>query len=125
MTPDTPTETDGLEYVADIEEFEGVERIIIDVQGREIAVFNVEDRFHALSNHCVHQGGPVCEGMLSGGLCVDDQNELDYSYEDELVSCPWHGWEFELETGKHLARPKYRLPTYDVVVVDGSVYLDI
>ncbi|QLG61147.1 Rieske (2Fe-2S) protein [Halorarum salinum] len=123
-------DTSELTRVADLDAFEDVDRIIVDVEGREIAVFAVDGEFHAVSNYCVHQGGPVCEGMLSGGLSVedpanaDDRAELDYSYADRLVSCPWHGWEFDVVTGEHLARPKYRLPTYDVVVDDGAVYLD-
>lgn len=123
-TPGTD-ETDGLVYVADRTEFAGTDRIVAHVQGREIAVFDIDGEFYALSNHCVHQGGPVCEGMVSGGLTVDDEMELAYSYEDRLVSCPWHGWEFNIESGAHLARTKYRLPTYDVVVRDNRVYLDI
>lgn len=120
---DDPAVAD-LVYVADRDEFEGTNRIIADVQGREIAVFNLGDEWRALSNYCTHQGGPVCEGMVSGSLTVNDEQELDYSYEDQLVSCPWHGWEFDIETGEHLARPKYRLPRYDVVVREGRVYID-
>lgn len=118
------TATD-LEYVADRADFDDTDRIVTEVSGREIAVFQLDGTFHALANYCVHQGGPVCEGMVSGTLTVDGERALDYESENLVVACPWHGWEFDIETGNHLARPKYRLPTYDVVVRDGRVYLDL
>ena len=125
MSDDGTTDADELYYVVDESEFEDVDRVIVDVKGREIAVFRVDDEYFALSNYCVHQGGPACEGLLSGGLSVDERMGLDYDFENRIVACPWHGWEFDVETGHHLARPKYRLPTYEVVVRDGAVYLDV
>lgn len=115
---------DDLHYVAEVDEFEHGDRVIVDLKGREIAVFNVDGEFHALSNYCVHQGGPACEGLISGSLEVDDEMELTYNSENKVVSCPWHGWEFEIESGDHLAPTDYRLPTYEVVVHNGAVYLD-
>lgn len=122
-TPQTES-TEDLHYIAEVDEFEDSDRVIVDLQGREIAVFNVDGEFHALSNYCVHQGGPACEGLISGSLEVDDEMELTYNSENKVVSCPWHGWEFEIESGDHLAPTDYRLPTYEVVVRDGAVYLD-
>ncbi|GAB6862901.1 Rieske (2Fe-2S) protein [Haloplanus litoreus] len=111
-------------YVADVDEIADGDRVIVDLDGREIAVFNVGGEFNALSNYCVHQGGPACEGLVSGSLEVDDEMELTYDATNKVVSCPWHGWEFEIESGEHLAPTDYRLPTYRVVVQDGAVYLE-
>lgn len=99
------------------------DRVIVEVDGQEIAVFKTGDGFVALANYCVHQGGPVCEGLLSGTVGVDDDMDLVYEREGEVVACPWHGWEFDIRTGEHLADPSYRLPTYEVTVQDGDVYL--
>jgi nitrite reductase/ring-hydroxylating ferredoxin subunit len=120
--------TDDMVYVVDADELPPGERVIADVGGREIAIFNVKGSFHAVANYCVHQGGPVCEGMVSGTLSAkkeDDDWELTYDHEDEILSCPWHGWEFDIPTGEHLARTKYRLPTYDIVEEGGRLYLDV
>lgn len=110
-------------YVAEAEALAPGDRVIVEVDGQEIAVFNVDGEFHALANYCVHQGGPVCEGLLSGAVGMGDDLDLVYERVGEIVACPWHGWEFEIATGKHLADPTYRLPTYDVTVEEGTVYL--
>ncbi|MEF8819092.1 MAG: Rieske 2Fe-2S domain-containing protein [Haloferacaceae archaeon] len=100
------------------------ERVVVDLDGREVAVFRVEETFHALANHCVHQGGPVCEGQVSGTLAADGDGGLCYEREGEVVSCPWHGWEFDVRTGEALADRSYRQPTYEVVTENGEVYVE-
>jgi nitrite reductase/ring-hydroxylating ferredoxin subunit len=112
-------------FVIEANELQAGDRVIVEIDGREIAVFNVDGDLHALANYCVHQGGPVCEGLLSGTVGVDEELDLVYEKEGEIVSCPWHGWEFEIRSGEHLADPGYRLPTYDVSVEDGEVYLHL
>lgn len=110
-------------FLTDAADLSPGDRVIVEVEGREIAVFNVDGDIVALANYCVHQGGPVCEGLLSGTVGVGDDFELVYEREGEIVSCPWHGWEFDIRSGEHLADPSYRIPTYDVTVEDGDVYL--
>ncbi|MFB6124097.1 MAG: Rieske (2Fe-2S) protein [Haloferacaceae archaeon] len=108
--------------VASVDDFEDASRVVVDVEGREIAVFRTDDGFYALSNYCVHQGGPACEGAITGTLAVED-GDLVYDREGEVVSCPWHGWEFDVTTGEHLADPAYRLPTYEVERDGGELYV--
>ncbi|MGM0590129.1 MAG: Rieske (2Fe-2S) protein [Halobacteriota archaeon] len=119
---------DRLHYVADVGALERGDRrrVIVDVEGREIAVFTVDGEYYALANYCTHQGGPACEGTVSGAMTAsmtDDGWELGYENEDGIVACPWHGWEFDIRSGEHLANSKFRLPTYDVVVRDGDIYV--
>ncbi|MFD1571836.1 Rieske (2Fe-2S) protein [Halorubrum laminariae] len=116
---------DDLHHVIAAEDIADGERIIVEVSGREIAVFNSNGELHALSNYCTHQGGPACEGLLGGTLDVDEDDELVWAYEDEIVACPWHGWEFDITDGTHTASNDYRLPTYDVHVRDGEVYVEL
>ena len=54
------------------------------VGSREIALFNLGDRFFAVDNRCPHRGGPLCDGILAG----------------EAVVCPLHAWKVDLETGE-------------------------
>jgi len=112
-------------HVVSTDELESTDRVIAEIQGREIAVFDVDGEYYAVANYCVHQGGPACEGLLSGTVSMSDEMELTYDREDEIVACPWHGWEFDVKTGKHLARSNYALPTYDVVVEDGEIYVEL
>ena len=124
-----PTQPDsdgeGLHHVIAADDIGDGERVIVEIAGREIAVFHSNGEFHALSNYCTHQGGPACEGLLGGTLDVDEENELVWTCEDEIVACPWHGWEFDITDGAHTASDDYRLPTYDVHVRDGDVYVEL
>lgn len=122
-SPDT-ADIDELEYVTAVDDFDEGERVLVEVRGREIAVFNVGGEFYALANYCVHQGGPVCEGVLSGTLTKQGDG-IAYVREGEIISCPWHGWEFDIKSGEHLARSKYTIPSYEVVVHRGDVYLKL
>ncbi|MFC4247650.1 Rieske (2Fe-2S) protein [Natribaculum luteum] len=115
---------DNLHHVTSVDDVDDGERVVVDVEGREIALFHSNGEFHALSNYCTHQGGPACEGLLTGTIDVDEDDELVWACDDEIVSCPWHGWEFDITTGEHLASDKYRLPTYDVRVIDGELYVE-
>ena len=78
---------------------------VVVVLGHPVAVFNVEGAFYAVSNVCLHRGGPIGEGTLDG----------------PVVTCPLHGWEYDVRTGKNLANPMARLTTYAVRVEGGDV----
>ena len=73
--------------------------------GRVFAVFNVDGRFHVLDGICPHAGGPLGKGMLRGGV----------------VTCPWHGWQFQIENGQHCLNPRICQTHYESEVIDGKV----
>lgn len=113
--------------IASTDDLADGDRIIAEVDGMEIAVFNVDGEFYALANYCVHQSGPACEGVLSGALTAEfdgDDWEYEYGRENGVVACPWHGWEFDVETGNHLAPTDHSIPTFDVVVENGTIYVE-
>jgi nitrite reductase/ring-hydroxylating ferredoxin subunit len=119
-----PATADRYRYVTDADEVEEGDRIIVDVDGREIAIFNVDGEYFALLNFCVHQGGPLCEGSVAGILDVEEESwELKYDRADEVVACPWHGWEFDITTGEHVAETDYKVPSYEVAEKDGKIYV--
>ena len=66
----------------------------------EVALFNVDGTFYALENSCPHQGGPLAEGWLEGSL----------------VTCSWHGWCFDVRTGKMTLGDYALVPVFDVQV---------
>jgi nitrite reductase (NADH) small subunit len=84
----------------------GIELVAGD---RLVALFNVAGEFYALDGVCPHQGGPLGKGALSG--CV--------------VTCPWHGWQFDVRTGQHQFSPTVRQPLLPVRVEKGEVYVEV
>jgi nitrite reductase/ring-hydroxylating ferredoxin subunit len=74
---------------------------------RIIAVFNIEGRFHAMDGICPHAGGPLSKGCVSG----------------TVVTCPWHGWQFDVTTGRHQLTPRIQQRTFEVIEDGGMLYL--
>jgi nitrite reductase (NADH) small subunit len=77
--------------------------------GKAIAVANVGGKFHAIDNTCLHRGGPLGEGMLEG----------------TVVTCPWHGWQFDVITGKNSVNPAAVVGCYAVEVKGDEVFVDL
>nr|WP_245332929.1 Rieske 2Fe-2S domain-containing protein [Halarchaeum solikamskense] len=114
--------------VGSADEFEDGDRAFVDVDGVEVGVLHVEGEYYALRNYCMHDGGPVCEGETQRKLVGEFEEpgkRVDKSYTDEecIVSCPWHGWSYDLDSGEHLADSDIILPTWNTVVEDGTVYV--
>lgn len=77
----------------------GASKVVV-VAGRPVALFNVNGTFYATDNTCLHRGGPVGEGFLDGAV----------------VTCPWHGWQYDVRSGENVFSPTAKLRTYEVVV---------
>jgi 3-phenylpropionate/trans-cinnamate dioxygenase ferredoxin subunit len=92
-------------------------RRIVNVNGREIGVFNVKGRYYALRNVCPHQSAPLCLGELTGLTVSDDPGEIQWTREGEILRCPWHGWEFDILKGRTVFKSTARVKTYDAHVV--------
>ena len=81
----------------------------VEVGGKTIAVFNCDGTFYAIDNTCKHRGGPLAEGMVSG----------------TSVSCPWHGWEYEITTGECTMDPSIRVQRFDVKVDGNDILISV
>ena len=79
------------------------------VEDRLIALFNVDGRFHALDGICPHQGGSLGKGKLTG--CI--------------ITCPWHGWQFNVSTGQHEANRSLIQPGFPVKVDGDDVLVEV
>jgi 3-phenylpropionate/trans-cinnamate dioxygenase ferredoxin subunit len=80
-------------------------------------VFNVNGTFHALRNQCPHQQAPLCRGQIKGLLTADDPDHVRLTRPGEILRCPWHGWEFDIPTGRSVFNPhKVRVRSYEVTV---------
>ncbi|MEZ4569221.1 MAG: Rieske (2Fe-2S) protein [Thermomicrobiales bacterium] len=103
--------------VKPVSEFPNNSREIIQVGRQSIGVINVDGEFFALRNHCPHQGAPLCLGMISGTTIAGEPYEYNYGRENEIITCPWHGWEFEISTGQSVFNPhRVRVRSYEVTV---------
>ena len=77
--------------------------------GQIVALFNIDGEFHALDGVCPHQGGPLGKGQLTGSV----------------VTCPWHGWQFDVCSGQHQTSATLRHPTFAVKVEGEDVLVDM
>ncbi len=107
--------------VATVEEIPPGQRKLVTIRGRQIAVFNLDGEFFGLFNRCPHQGGPMCEGILTGLIESDEPGNYRYSRKGEILRCPWHGWEFDIRTGQSFCDPsKISVRSYPVEVAEGQ-----
>ena len=111
----------GRHVVARVGELPPGERRIVEVEGRSIGVFNVHGEYYALRNTCPHQGAPLCLGDVQGTAAPSRPGEYIWEREGEILRCPWHGWEFDLKTGRSIFNPhKMRVRSYEVSVAAGA-----
>lgn len=101
----------------------GVRRVT--VAGIELGIFSVNGRIVAYRNVCPHAGAPVCAGKLTGTALASEVYTYAWGRTGEILRCPWHGWEFDLTTGAHLADPATRLRGYPVTIVDDEVFVEL
>jgi nitrite reductase/ring-hydroxylating ferredoxin subunit len=98
--------------------------IIVEIGGKEVAIFNIGGEYHAVLNYCVHQGGPIAEGNLTGEVTnPSDQWNWGYENEGEIISCPWHGWKFNVTTGKNVQDNTCEMVTFETEIKEGNLYL--
>jgi nitrite reductase/ring-hydroxylating ferredoxin subunit len=112
--------------IAETSEFDGDgSRVITEIHGQEIAIIRHDDDYYAVANYCVHQSGPLCEGALTGKAYVEQEENWNWKFDQEkkYMACPWHGWMFDIETGKSAKDENLAVPTYDIEVDGESIYL--
>lgn len=97
-------------------------RLLLTLQGRSVGIFNVGGRFYALLNRCPHMGADLCRGSILGRLDADGPGEFRYDDSKLLLRCPWHGWEYDLETGQSYFDSRVR--PYPVGVESGEQVRD-
>jgi nitrite reductase (NADH) small subunit len=77
-------------------------------QDRVVCVANVDGSLHAMDNVCLHRGGPLGQGVI----------------EDGKIVCPWHGWQFDPQTGEASHNPKARVAVYPLRIEGGDVMIE-
>ena len=86
----------------------GTSREVV-VRGRVVAIFNVDGEFHALDGVCPHAGGPLGEGALNGNI----------------VTCPWHGWQFDVTSGQHCLNPNLVHASFPTSIEGEYIILEL
>jgi nitrite reductase/ring-hydroxylating ferredoxin subunit len=82
---------------------------VVDAAGKTIALFNVDGTYYATDNDCPHRGGPLGEGDLGG----------------TIVTCPWHGWRWDVTNGANTNNPAITVACFPVTVEQGEVFVDL
>jgi 3-phenylpropionate/trans-cinnamate dioxygenase ferredoxin subunit len=115
----------GKHVVAAVRDLPPGSRKLVTVKGRPIVVFNIDGAFYGLLNRCPHQGGSLCEGKLIGLVESSGPGDYRYSRQGEILRCPWHGWEFDLRTGRSRCEPdRIQAKRYEVTVAPGRALAD-
>ena len=82
---------------------------VVEANGKTIAVFNADGAFYAIENTCRHRGGPLGEGSLAG----------------KTVTCPWHGWEYDVTSGACQMDPSTKVQKFDVKVEGEDILVAV
>lgn len=77
----------------------------VQISGHEIAVYNIAGSFYATQQECLHRRGPLDEGEL----------------QNTTVTCPWHGWQYDVTTGENLSNRAQKLKTYAIKAENGEI----
>jgi nitrite reductase (NADH) small subunit len=111
-------------WVATLEDLQREGCRVVEVNGRPVAVLSLGDELFAVSNRCPHMGAPLSAGSVGGTLVASAPQEFVYGRYERVLRCPWHGWEFDLDSGRSLLEPRrFGLRVFRVTCEDGQVVL--
>jgi 3-phenylpropionate/trans-cinnamate dioxygenase ferredoxin subunit len=97
----------------------------VTIKGRPIVVYNLHGEFYGLLNRCPHQGALLSRGFLGGLLQGEGPGEVRCTRLGEIIRCPWHGWEFDIKTGKSWCDPgRVATRTYPVTLAHGGALVE-
>lgn len=125
-TQSSPEDSKTLYRVMPAEELEDGDRVLVQIQNIEVVIINNDSELYAFSNYCTHQGGPMCEGKVLTSVDSDGEGwKLTVDKGTTTISCPWHGWEYNINTGEHMAATDSSLPTYNVIERAEDIYVEL
>lgn len=99
----------GLQRVAKVAEIPAGTIREFQVEGKAIALANVGGKYHAINNTCLHRGGPLGQGVLEGNV----------------VTCPWHGWQYDVTSGKVTQNPAVGVDCYPLEIRGEDIFVEI
>lgn len=102
MTPEFVT-------VGRVDEFPAGRGRMVIVEGRHVALFRLDGEFYAIDNLCLHEAGPLCDGDI----------------EQDVVTCPWHGWSYEIRTGTLVQDRRVGVSKHNTRVIGDVVQVQL
>jgi nitrite reductase/ring-hydroxylating ferredoxin subunit len=108
-----------------LEEFADEQLRVVQLGGHEVGIVRRGGHVCAIRNACPHQSGPLCAGSLRADLTGNGAGHVTVRAGSLVVACPWHGWEFDVDTGRSTWDPSFRAKTYAASVCDGHVLVEI
>jgi len=119
--------TSNLRDIGAESDFEGGRPYRMDVDGRALVVVRKGDTFYAVRDTCAHQGARLSNGRVGGTtLPCEPGSPVLYGRCGEVLTCPWHGWEYDLTTGQTLADPRgARVRSYPAWLEGARVFVEL
>lgn len=105
-------------------------RLIVDVAGMTIGIFRFQGKLYAYQNRCPHQGGPVCQGKIVPRVTevIDEQGaSRGFAFDESRlhIVCPWHGYEYDIQTGTHPGKSSAKLLRVTVEENSSGMYVNV
>ncbi len=116
------------QFVAEASELNEGERKVYPLGETEVGVYRLKGKLYAYENHCLHQGGPACEGLMMPkveevlGPDMTLQSHR-FNYDEWHIVCPWHAWEYDVTTGEYVVDRTRHLRKFDIVEKGGKIYI--
>ena len=95
--------------VASVSDLKDGEGKAVEANGKPIALFKIEGKFYAIDNTCKHKGGPLGDGLI----------------DNEIVTCPWHGWQYNIKTGENQVDSNIKMDKFNVKVEGEDVLVEV
>ena len=99
--------------VCSTEELPNDSQKVVNMGKRKIALFHYNNKISAIANACLHKAGPLGLGAVS------------YKYDGMYVTCPWHGWQYNVTTGRHCLNARIEHTTFPVKLEEDGVFVEL
>jgi nitrite reductase (NADH) small subunit len=99
--------------------------LVVSASGRELAIVHWKGQVYALRNVCPHMSASFADGAAHDRVVCGANWEVDIDEGQPLLRCPWHGWDYDMRTGRCIGDPKLRVKTYAARVAGSKVVVDI
>ncbi|MBP1988699.1 Rieske (2Fe-2S) protein [Paenibacillus eucommiae] len=110
-------------WVGKISDIQQMQHKIFKIEGIEFGLYEVKGTWYAWNNFCPHMGASICKGLVSGTRLPSLVYEYKYGMSEQILRCPWHGWEFDLTNGRLLVEPQTKLRGYPVEIENDNLYV--
>jgi nitrite reductase/ring-hydroxylating ferredoxin subunit len=94
---------------------------LVAVAGRDVGIFNLDGAYYAILSKCPHEGASLCKGKIVRRVESDEPGRYRVVPQSEMIRCPWHGWQYDIRTGRSWCDPdNIALRQYAVAVESGQ-----